>query len=114
MTRKPKMVVKSGTRVISSMEIRAPTRTKARKRQRSPIVNPTRPESPSHTQARGEASVGSGVPRVAKVKAPRRKTAMTRRIRLTGSEPTRRPAVWKARALTVQQQAVASAASSPA
>ncbi len=53
-------MVKSGTRVISNIEIRAPTRTKARKRQRSPIVKPTRPDKPSHSQVWGEASVGSG------------------------------------------------------
>ncbi len=114
MTKKPRIVVKSGTRVINSMEIRAPTRTKARNRQRSPIVKPTRPDSPSHSQVWEEASVGSGVPRVTRVNAPKRNTAITSRIKFTGSDPTLRPAFWKASALTVQQQAVASAASSPA
>ena len=55
-------VVKRGTRVMISMEMREPTTTKARKRKRSPTTKPTNPEIDSQThraperRREGEAS----------------------------------------------------------
>ena len=60
----PYCVVMGGTMAMRSMDTRAPTRTKARKRQRSPTVKPTSPDTDSHSQAWADASTGKATPRV--------------------------------------------------
>ena len=114
MMSRPSTVVSSGTVAISSIDTRAPNRTKARNRQRSPTVKPTTPDRDSHSQACAEASTGKATPRTNQEYRDSRTSAGTRRIRFSAREPIRRPAASKARAVTVQQQAVARAASSPA
>jgi hypothetical protein len=110
----PKIAVKGGTNAMSSMESREPITTNARNRHRSPNVKPTRPEAESQSQLRIEASVGNGRPRVTRQNADRRTNARHNLMRFTASEPTRTLADSNASAVTVQKQAVASAAISPA
>ncbi len=113
MIRRPKTVVIIGTKAIMSMEILEPMITKALKRKRSPREKPIRPESSSQNQFFAEASMGMNVPRVIQEKKPRKKKAKKSLIILTGREPTLLPAYSKDMAVTVQQTAVARAASSP-
>jgi hypothetical protein len=94
-------------------ESREPISTNARKRHKSPNEKPTRPESVSHNQADAGASEGNGRPRRSHEKSVSSTKPAMSRIKLTGSEPTRRLADSKASAVTAQQTAVANAADSP-
>ena len=103
-----------GASDIIRVDNREPRTTKARNRHRSPKVKPTRPDTDSHSQARGGASTGSASPRTSQPSSASSPTARTSRTRLTVSEPMRRPAASNASAVATQQKAVPSAASCPA
>ncbi len=83
------------------------------KRNRSPNVNPISPERKSHNQLCTEASVGSSIPRLIKVKMLRNVNPATSLIILTGREPTLLLAYSNDNEVTVQKIAVINAASSP-
>ena len=59
----PVSAVMGGTRHMSSMDTREPISTRARKSNKSPMVNPTSPDTESQIHACPLAPVGSGWPR---------------------------------------------------
>jgi hypothetical protein len=83
------------------------------KRNKSPNTKPTNPEMVSHFQFSTEASNGRIMPRFIERKMVRKMKPITSLITLTESEPTFKLADSKARAVIVQNIAVARAASSP-
>ncbi len=102
----PMSAVSGGASDIKSTGSRGPRMTSARKRQRSPSVKPTSPESESHSHACELASRGRAMPRVKNVSARSMASAMTKRSRLTTKDPMCRPAVAKNQAVIVHDTAV--------
>jgi len=112
-TTQPSRAVSGGDSEKISVPSRGPIRTHARNRHRSQKKNPARPDRLIHSHVSADASLGTGRPRTSQPYIASSPHAITRRIRLTAIEPTRRPAASKLRALIVQQKAVPNAANSP-
>ena len=109
----PRIAASTGQSVRTSSVRRGPMRTNSRKSARSPIVKPMMPERASQNHAPRPASNGSHSPEIARHATANSAQARPIRITLSVREPNRLAAAVNANELTVQQQAVPSAASSP-
>jgi hypothetical protein len=106
----PRSAASSGTSDIIRVQMRGPRISSDLIRQKSPKTKPARPDADSRIQVCDEEAAGQGLPLAHQTAGIRKTSARTRRIRLSDSEPMRRPAFSKISAVNAQQPAAPRAA----